>query len=144
MEPNETSPNNDRVQPEPVQPEPAQPETPQSLPPENERQYAMFCHLGALAGLVGIPLAGIIVPLVLWLLKKDESAYIDYHGKEALNFNITVTLAMILFFFMSIILIGIPLLIATAIFWLVVTIIAGVKANDGVKYRYPISLRLIS
>lgn len=115
-----------------------------NLPSESERQYAMFCHLGALASLVGIPLAGIIVPLVLWLLKKDESAYIDYHGKEALNFNIMITLAVILFIFLSFFIIGIPLLFATGIFWLVVTIIAGVKANDGVKYRYPVSLRLIS
>ncbi len=116
----------------------------ESVVSEKERQYAMFCHLGALTGLIGIPFAGIIVPLVLWLIKKDESEYINYHGKESLNFNITVFFAVLVFAFLSIILIGIPFLIITFIAWLVLAIIAGVKANDGLRYRYPFTIRLIS
>lgn len=109
----------------------------------DERQFAMFCHFAAFAGLI-IPLGSIIGPLVMWLIKKDESAFINYHGKEALNFNITMALVSIVCFVLIFVVIGILLLPLVMIFWLVMVIIAGIKANDGIEYRYPFSLRLVS
>jgi len=112
-------------------------------PSQEERNMAMFCHLGAFAGFI-IPFGSIIVPLVIWLMKKDESEYVDYHGKESLNFQITMMIAFIVATVLIFILIGIPIIIGLAIFELIIVIIAGIKANDGVYYRYPFSFKLIN
>ncbi|TVS17663.1 MAG: DUF4870 domain-containing protein [Gammaproteobacteria bacterium] len=106
------------------------------------RTFGMLCHLLAFAGLV-VPFGNIIGPLVIWLIKREEHPFVDEQGKEALNFQISVFLYAIVCGLLSLILIGIPLLIALGIFWLVVVIIASVKANGGESYRYPLNLRLI-
>lgn len=110
--------------------------------PSNERTMGMLCHLLAFSGYI-IPFGHIIGPLVIWLVKKDESAFVDAAGKESLNFQITVTIASLICLPLVFILIGIPLLIAVAIANVVLVIIAAVKTNEGVAYRYPYSLRLI-
>ncbi len=109
---------------------------------KDARTFGMLCHLLAFAGLV-IPFGNIIGPLVIWLIKREEYPFVDEQGKEALNFQISVFLYAIVCGLLSLILIGIPLLIALGIFWLVVVIIASVKANAGESYRYPLNLRLI-
>ncbi len=109
----------------------------------DERQFAMFCHFAAFAGLI-IPFGSIIGPLVMWLIKKDESQYIDYHGKEALNFNITMAIVSIFCFALIFVVIGVFLLPIVLILWLIFIIVAGVKANDGLYYRYPFCIRFIS
>jgi uncharacterized protein len=122
--------------------------------PRDDRQMAMFAHLSALLG--GIVTAGwagsvgcFIGPLVIWMLKKDTMPFVDDQAKEALNFNITVALAFLALLLLSIMTLGIglviavPAWIAVGIAWLVLTIIASVKANEGVAYRYPFALRLI-
>lgn len=114
----------------------------QAEPSYEERQYAMFCHFAAFVGLV-IPFGSIIGPLVLWLIKKDESEYINYHGKEALNFNITMAIVSIFCIALMLVLIGFLLLFIVAIIWLILIIIAGIKANDGIYYRYPFCIRII-
>lgn len=115
-----------------------------NMPTQDERNMAMFCHLGAFAGfIIPIPFAGIIVPLIIWQIKKDQSAYIDMHGKESVNFQITMAIAFLISFVLVFVLIGIPLLIGLAIFDLIIVIIAAIKANEGTEYRYPFSLRLI-
>ncbi|MDQ3495641.1 MAG: DUF4870 domain-containing protein [Pseudomonadota bacterium] len=114
----------------------------------------MFAHLSALLG--GIVTAGwagsigcFIGPLVIWLLKKDTMPFVDDQGKEALNFNITVGILFLALLLLSIMTLGIGLIIAVpawiviGIAWLVLTIIASIKANEGVAYRYPFALRLI-
>jgi uncharacterized Tic20 family protein len=88
-------------------------------------------------------LGNIIAPLVIWLIKKDESAYVDYHGKEALNFQLTMTLAMFVSAILIFVLIGIPLLIVVAIADLILSIMAAVRANEGEHYRYPFNIRFI-
>lgn len=108
----------------------------------DEKQMAMFCHFLAFAGLV-VPFGAIIGPLVLWLIKKDQSAYIDYHGKEAINFNITMTIVAVICGILIMAVVGILLLPLALMLWLVFIIVAGIKANDGERYRYPFSLRLI-
>jgi uncharacterized Tic20 family protein len=118
------------------------------------RQWAMFAHLSALIG--GILTAGwagsigcFIGPLVIWLVKKDTMPFVDDQGKEALNFNITVGLVFLALLLLTIMTLGIGLVVAipawivVGIAWLVLTIIAGIKANEGVAYRYPFAIRLI-
>ena len=118
------------------------------------RQWAMFAHLSALIG--GVLTAGwagsigcFIGPLIIWLLKKDTMPFVDDQGKEALNFNITVAGIFLALLILSIVTLGIGLVIAIpawiliGLAWLVLTIIAGIKANEGVRYRYPFTLRLI-
>ena len=110
---------------------------------KTERTWAMACHLGALAVFLSLPLGNLIVPLVIWLVKKDEFPLVDDQGKESLNFQITVTIAAIPIVLLCFVLVGIPLLIALGIYTLVYVIIAAVKANEGARYRYPVTLRLI-
>jgi uncharacterized Tic20 family protein len=113
------------------------------VPSAEERQWAMFAHLSALAGVI-IPLGSIIGPLVIWLIKKDTMPFVNDQGKEALNFNITVAIAAIVCWILCFILIGFLLLAVLAIGWLVFVIIGTIKANEGTTYRYPFTLRLVS
>ena len=119
-----------------------------------EKQWAMFAHLSALAG--GILTSGwagsigcFIGPLIIWMVKKDTMPFVDDQAKEALNFNISVALVFLALFLLSVMTLGIGLIIAIpawiiiGIAWLVFTIIAGIKAHEGVAYRYPLTLRLI-
>jgi uncharacterized Tic20 family protein len=103
----------------------------------------MLCHLSALAGYVGIPFGNVIGPLVVWLVKKDQLPFVDDQGKEALNFQISVMIYGLVCVPLAFLLIGIPLLIALALFHLVATIVAAVKANTGVAFRYPLCIRFI-
>lgn len=109
---------------------------------QDDKTMGMFCHLAAFAGLI-IPFGSIIGPLVVWLTKKDQSEFIDHHGKESLNFQITMAIAFLVSFVLMIIVIGIFLVIGLAIFELVVIIIAAIKANDGEHYQYPFAIRFI-
>ena len=106
------------------------------------KTWGMLCHLGALAGYV-IPFGNIVGPLIAWQIKKDTSEFVDYHGKEALNFQITVTIAMFVSILLILVVIGIFLLIAIPIIDLVLVIIAAVKASNGELYRYPLTIRFI-
>ena len=127
--------------PPPVTPPPAPSMSSSGISAE-ERQFAMFAHLSALIGLV-IPFGSVLGPLVLWLIKKDTMPFVDDQGKEALNFQITVAIAMIISAVLMLVVIGFLLMIAVGLAALVLTIIAGVKANEGVAYRYPFTLRLV-
>jgi uncharacterized Tic20 family protein len=112
-------------------------------PSVEERNWAVLAHLSALLGLV-VWAAGILLgPLIVWLVKRDTLPFVNDQAREALNFQITVFLAGIVCTALIFVLIGIPLLVALGLFDLVFVIIAAVKANEGVAYRYPICLRLI-
>lgn len=108
---------------------------------KDARIWAMICHLlGFFTSFVG--------PLIVWLLKKEEDPFIDDQGKEAVNFQITVAIAWIVSLAVSVMLTFLiciaPLLAAVVgITDLVFCIRATVKANDGEKYRYPVSIRFI-
>jgi uncharacterized protein len=106
------------------------------------RMWGMFCHLASLAGLV-VPVGNIIGPLVIWLIKKDQMPFVDDQGKESLNFQITMTIAMVVAGALMCVFVGFILLPAVAIVDIVFTIIATIKANGGIRYRYPMTLRLI-
>ena len=121
---------------------PTLPSTTSTLSPADERMWAMLTHLSALPGSFFV-VGSLVVPLVIWQVQKEKSAYVDYHGKEAVNFQITVALAMMVSLLLMIVVIGIGLVILVGIFWLVFTIIAGIKANHGEYYRYPLTIRFI-
>jgi len=118
------------------------------------RIWGMLCHLIALLGLIGIPFANLVGPLVVWLFKRKTYPFVDKQGKESLNFQISMTLYIILaaapsiayyslFAAASIIKIWmLPLWILAAINLLLV-FIAAVRANSGEIYRYPFTIRLI-
>ena len=120
----------------------APPPVPSGAPSADDRQWGMFAHLSALSGVV-IPFGNIIGPLVVWQVKKDTLPFAADQGKEALKFNITMLIAAFIGFLLTFILIGLVLLPLIGIAWLVFTILAGIKANEGVAYRYPYALRLI-
>lgn len=111
---------------------------------------AMFCHLAALAGgLVGfatgipIPFGNVLGPLIIWLLKKDTMPLVNEHGKESLNFQITVSIAILTCFALFFLVLPLFLAPVIGIAALVLTIIGTIKASEGVLYRYPFSLRLV-
>ncbi len=107
-----------------------------------ERQWGMFAHLATLIGLV-IPLGSILGPLVVWLIKKDTMPFVDDQGKEAVNFQITIAIAGIVAGLLIFVLIGFLLLPVIGIAWLVLSVLAGIKANEGQYYRYPFAIRLL-
>jgi len=111
-------------------------------PDREARQWAMFCHLSALSGLV-IPFGTLIGPLVLWQVKRESDPFVDAQGKEALNFQITVAIASLISLLLMVVVIGFFLFGLIAIGALVLTIIGGIKANEGQPYRYPFTWRVI-
>ena len=113
-------------------------------PQIKNRNWDVLCHLAALAGFIGIPLGNVIGPLVVWLIKKDEISSVNRHGREALNFQISMTIYTIIAAFSFFIAIGIILLPAILLTNLILLIIAAVKANKGEFYRYPLTIRFIS
>jgi len=141
------------VPPESVVPPPSE-SSPLSAISSDQRTWAMAAHLSALLGAVltstyagGV--ACFIGPLIVWLVKRNTMPFVADQAKEALNFNITVALASLVLLILSIITFGIglilaiPLWVVIGVAWLVLTIVAAVKANEGVRYRYPFALRFI-
>lgn len=110
---------------------------------KDERMWGMLCHLTALLGFVGVPFGNIVGPLVVWLVKRNESGFVDDQGKEALNFQISMIIYGIVAALLMIVLIGFVLLIALVIADIVLVIVAAIKANNGEPYRYPLTIRLI-
>lgn len=106
--------------------------------------WALILHLGgALGGLtayIHLPGGSLLIPLIVWLIKKDSSAFLNDQGKEVLNFQIcmlAIAIACILTC------VGVILVLPLAIAALVFGIIGAVKANEGLTYRYPLNFRLI-
>jgi uncharacterized protein len=103
-----------------------------------------MCHASALAGFF-IPGAGhILGPLIIWLAKRTDSPEIDAHGKESLNFQISMLIYSLISGILCLILIGFLLLAILHLLNLVLVIVASIQASEGKLYRYPITIRLIS
>ena len=113
------------------------------LSEDEERKWAMFAHIGTFSSMF-VPLGNIIAPIVIWQMKKNESSFVVEQAKESLNFQITLMIYSIVSILLCFIIIGFFLIFALIIFGLIIVIVAGVKANDGEHYRYPMTLRLIS
>jgi uncharacterized Tic20 family protein len=128
------------------------PQPPPPVSPGNDSQartWNMLCHLSALAGYI-IPFGNVIGPLLVWQIKKNEFPSVEEHGKAALNFQLTVLIALfvggiaaVLLSFVCIGFLLIPVVVLIALAGLIFAIIAGIKANNGEPYRYPWSLTLV-
>ena len=135
-------------QPNPAWPAAAPPGTPAQWP-QDTLQWAMIAHLSGLSGLVtGMPFLG---PLIVYLVKKDENPIVVAHAKEALNFQLSVTLYLVLGVILCVVLafivIGfflIPVVAGIAIAGYVMAVIAGLKAQQGLWYRYPATIRFLN
>ncbi len=101
---------------------------------ENDNLWILFSHLSLLLGI------GIVVPLIVYLVKKDESPEVAYHAREALNFHISITIYSLI---CAVTCVGIALIPVIGIAAMVFSIIAAVRASDPVPYRYPLTIRLI-
>ena len=110
---------------------------------KDARTWAMLSHIGAFAGFIIPPIGHIIAPLIIWLIKKDESPFVDDQGKESLNFQISMSIYALIAALLTLVVIGVVLLIAVVIFDVIMVIIAAVRANSGERYRYPLCLRFI-
>ena len=108
-----------------------------------DKTGAMFCHLLSLIQFVGIPLGGIIGPLILWLAKKDQDPFVDANGKESINFQLSMLIYTIVSAFLMLIVIGFLLFPIVLLVNIIFTIVAGMKAHDGVLYQYPLTIRFI-
>ncbi|MBW8865163.1 MAG: DUF4870 domain-containing protein [Verrucomicrobia bacterium] len=146
-------PDNQTGAPPPIQPPPPTTNAAPPVPPNPDSQartWNMLCHLSALSAYIGIPLGNIIGPLLVWQLKKNEYPSVEIHGKAALNFQITVTIAlavtgaaMFIGFFFCIGWLLLPVVILIGLAGTVFAIIAGIKAGNGEDYKYSWSLELI-
>ena len=114
----------------------------ETTPSKDERTWAMLCHFSTYIGFI-FPFGNIIVPLIIWLSKREDIPLVEDQGREALNFQISMTIYFIISGILCIILIGIPIVIGLIIFDFIITIVAAISANDGKYYRYPINLKLI-
>ncbi len=110
---------------------------------EEDKTLALFCHLSGI-------FTGFLGPLVIWLVTKDRSAFLDHHGREALNFQLTLLLVMMCLgsvtFFLMFVLVGVllvPVLVVVPILALVAEILAAVAAGKGEWHRYPVCIRLV-
>jgi len=142
----------------------------QGLSPEDTTQ-APIIHLSALSKYI-IPLGSILGPLLFWLIWRDRSKFVDYHGKEALNFNISILIYKVLIVIIGLIMFFSPLMAGLSqledggnpfalflsipglvlfasgfglleLIWLILIIVAAIKAGNGEYYKYPLTLRLI-
>lgn len=107
-----------------------------------QRQYATLMHLTLLLALI-MPILSVIAPLVMWLAKKDQSPFIDDHGKETLNFHISILIYYAISGLLVLVAIGLPLLIVVFILSLIGLVKASLAANRGEYYRYPMCIRLV-
>jgi len=107
------------------------------------RMWNVLCHATALAGFF-LPWAGhILGPLIVWLVKRNDSPEIDEHGKESLNFQISMLIYNVIAGVLCLVLIGFVILAILHILNLVLVIIASIQASEGKFYRYPLAIRLI-
>ncbi len=119
------------------------------LSPEDikARQWGMIIHLSIMAGYL-VPFAGFVVPVLLWQLIKHEHALLDAHGKNVANWLLSLlvyaAVAWMMIFTLIGMVIGIPALLLLALLNVVFAIVGGIKANDGVVWAYPFTIRFFS
>ena len=102
-----------------------------------DRLLIVFCHLSLFVGL------GFILPLIIFLVRREESPWVGAHAKEVLNFHLSIFIYALVFIPLCFVLIGIPLLIALGVFSFVCAIIGAIRGADGEFYRYPLTMRPI-
>ena len=110
--------------------------SPMLQPTADEKTFAILSHILTIV-------SSFIAPLVIYLLKKDESPYVAEHAKESLNFQITMAILYIISFILIIVLVGFLLIWLLSIANLILVIVATIKASENKMYRYPVNFRLI-
>lgn len=124
------------------------PRTDPTAPSADSRNLAVVAHLSSLVGLAGVP--GFIGPLVVWLLHRDRDPWVAEQARDALNFNLSLliyaggALALTVLTLGLGLLVVVPAAVLAAVGWLAATILAAIRAADGKRYRYPLTLELIS
>ncbi|NLN78941.1 MAG: DUF4870 domain-containing protein [Armatimonadetes bacterium] len=108
------------------------------LTAQEERTWGMLCHLLAFSGLI-IPFGSFLGPLVVWLMKKDLSQFVNQQGKASLNFQLSCLIYGIVGALLTFLVIGAFVLIALGIFWLVEVVMASIAAKDGRAHKYPLT-----
>ena len=109
---------------------------------QKTRQWALFLHLSVLAGLL-VPIAGVVVPILIWQLKKAELPGLDVHGINAVNWMISALIYSVVGLILAFVIIGGPLLIVLCVLGVVFPIIAAIKANNGVVWQYPLTIQVL-
>jgi uncharacterized protein len=127
----------------PLNPPPVNPTPPNAAPAMSDRSWNIFTHLSAVIGFV-IPFGNIIGPLVIWLIKRDQLPSVAEHGREAVNFQISMSIYTILAAISIFAFVGILLLPVVILLNLVLTIVAAVKASNGEFFRYPLTIRFVN
>ena len=115
---------------------------PMSLQTAEQKQMGMFLHLSQLINLI-IPLGGVIAPIVLWQMKKDEIPALDAHGKMVVNWLISSLIYCAISFVLTFVLIGILGFIAIGLMSIIFPIVGGIKANNGELWEYPLTIKFL-
>ena len=116
---------------------------PKSTSTQSQYTMGMLCHLLSLVQLLGVPLGNILGPLIIWLIKRDEDPFADACGKESLNFQISMTIYLIVSAILVFVVVGIFMIMVLMVVNIVYTIIAAIKASEGTLYEYPFTIRFI-
>jgi uncharacterized Tic20 family protein len=127
----------------PPEPTPPMQPTVSSGQDQETRMWAMILHLSLFAGYI-VPLAGLVAPIVIWQVKKAALPGIDAHGKIVVNWIISALIYGFVFFLLTFVVIGIPLLFALGIVAIVYPIVGGIKANNGEVWKYPLTIQFLS
>jgi uncharacterized Tic20 family protein len=103
---------------------------------KDDTNMAMLCHILAI-------FTGFLGPLIIWMIKKDDSPFVDRHGKEALNFQLTILIAWVASGLLAFVCIGFLMMPVIGIVDLVFCIMAAVRSSRGEEYQYPINIRFV-
>ena len=122
---------------------PVDPHTDFGEPNADVLTTASLLHLSALVGLLGNGIGFVLAPLVVWILKRDDDPFLDDQGKEAVNFQLTMTLAAIVSAVLIVVGIGLLLLPIVVILMVVMPVVAALRVRDGEDYVYPFSIQFI-
>jgi uncharacterized Tic20 family protein len=113
-----------------------------SLQTQYEKQMGLFLHLSQLANIL-IPFAGVIAPIVIWQMKKDEMPALDAHGKMIVNWMLSALIYGAVSFVLTFFIIGLLGFLALAIMGVVYPIVGGIKANNGELWEYPLTIKFL-
>lgn len=106
---------------------------------DDDQTWGVLVHASAFAGLF-VPFGNVLGPLLVWLIKKDESRFVDENGREAVNFQLTWSVIMFVALLSLFVAVGLLLVPIVGLAWLALVVIASAKASDGEVYDYPLTI----
>jgi len=108
----------------------------------SENSYIALMHISQFAGVI-IPGLGLLAPIILWVMNKENNVNVNIAGKNIINFMISMLIYCVVSGILCIILIGIPMLIALGIIYIIFVVMAAIKANSGETWKYPMSISFL-